>query len=104
MSVEDKRALAIMEDSLKIEMVITKWHYPGKNNHHTCLERRLHGLKKRFQQDNALFESYKTTMQGFLERGHASRVADDELDVNRMPLWYLLHHPVFNKPGKKHSL
>ena len=25
---------------------------------------------------------------------------DDELIVDDKPLWYLLHHPVFNKPGK----
>ena len=106
MSVEDKKALAIMEDSLKIVdghyQVALPWKEqpPHLPSNRFMAERRLHGSKKRFLQDNALFERYKTTMQGYLERGHASRVPDDELDMNGMLLWYLPHHPVFNKPGK----
>ena len=105
-SVEDKKALAIMENSLKIidghYQVALPWKEqpPHLPSNWFMAERRLHGLKKRFLQDSALFESYKTTMEGYLERRHASRVPDDELDVNGMPLWYLPHHPVFNKPGK----
>ena len=66
-----------------------------------CLEeRRLSLLKKRFLRDSKLFEGYKATMESYLNKGHARRVPDDELNTKEKPLWYLPRHPVFNKPGK----
>ena len=58
-------------------------------------------LKRRFLQDEKLFESYKTTMEEYIAKGHARKVPCNEVHVDdKRPLWYLPHHPVLNKPGK----
>ena len=106
MSVEDKKALAIMEQSVKLEnghyQVALPWreYPPVLPYNRSVAERRLQALKKRFLQDGDLFENYKATMQEYLVKGHARRVPVNELQVEDKPLWYLPHHPVLNKPGK----
>jgi len=106
MSVEDKKALAIMQTSAKIVdghyEIALPWRKqcPQLANNRCIAERRLYGLKTRFQQDNDLFKIDKVTMESYLDKKHARRVPDDELIVDDKPLWYLPHHPVFNKPGK----
>jgi len=106
MSVEDKKALAIMETSAKIVdghyEIALPWRQqcPELPNNRCIVEHRLYGLKKRFQQDNDLFENYKATMESYLDKKHARRVPDDKLIVDDKPLWYLPHLPVFNTPGK----
>ena len=35
-----------------------------------------------------------------MNEGCTRRVLDGELNIEERPLWYLPHHPVFNKPGK----
>ena len=108
MSVEDKRALAVMESSAKL----VDGHYqvalpsrkpvPKLPNNRVLAERRLQLLKKRFLRDSELFEKYKATIQDYMIKGYAKGVPEDELVVDDKPLWYLPHHPVFNpnKPGK----
>ena len=108
MSVEDKRALAVMESSAKLVdghyQVALPWREPVPKLPSNCVlaERRLQLLKKRFLRDSELFEKYKATIQDYMIKGHAKRVPEDELVVDDKPLWYLPHHPVFNpnKPGK----
>ena len=108
MSIEDKRALAVMEKSAKLVdghfQVPLPWKekLPYLPNNRILAERRLNMLKKRFQQDSELFEKYKATIGDYLNKGHAKRVPEKELDARNKPLWYLPHHPVFNpnKPGK----
>ena len=106
MSVEDKKALAIMEQSVKLEhghyQIALPWrNYPPVLPYNRYMaERRLQALKSRFLQDGELFENYKTTMDQYLTKGHATRVPSNEIHVKDKPLWYLPHHPVLNKPGK----
>ena len=108
MSVEDKRALAVMESSAKLVdghyQVALPWResVPKLPNNRVLAERRLQLLKKRFLQDSELFEKYRATIQDNMIKGYTKRVPEDELDVDDKPLWYLPHHPVFhpNKPGK----
>ncbi|XP_078372656.1 uncharacterized protein LOC144656297 [Oculina patagonica] len=108
MSVEDKRALAIMEQSVEIEgghyQVALPWRQypPFLPFNRSMAERRLQMLKKRLQQDGELFENYKATMEQYLTKGHGKRVPLDEVHTRDKPLWYLPHHPVMNKPGKTH--
>ncbi|XP_078351492.1 uncharacterized protein LOC144636211 [Oculina patagonica] len=108
MSVEDKRALAVMESSAKLVdgryQLALPWRerVPNLPNNRVLAERRLMSLKKRFLQDAELFEKYKATIRDYVDKGHAKRVPENELVVEDKPLWYLPHHPVFhpNKPGK----
>ena len=107
MSVEDKKALAIMERSVKLDQghyqVALPWRQypPFLPYNRPMAERRLQVLKRRFLQDEKLFESYKTTMEEYIAKGHARKVPCNEVHVDdKRPLWYLPHHPVLNKPGK----
>ena len=108
MSVEDKRALAVMESSAKLVdgdyQLALPWREPAPKlpNNRIMADRRLQLLKKRFLRDSELFEKYKVTIGDYLIKGYAKRVPEDELVIDDKPLWYLPHHPVFNpnKPGK----
>ena len=106
MSLEDKRALAVMENSATMVdghyQVALPWREPNPYlpNNRSMAERRLLLLKKRLLQDSKLFDGYKATMENYLDKGHARRVPDHEMNAHDKPLWYLPHHPVFNKPGK----
>ena len=59
-------------------------------------------LKKQLLRDEALCEKYKATMTDYIEKGHAERILEEELEVNDRPVWYLPHHPVTHplKPDK----
>lgn len=76
-------------------------NYPPVLPYNRCMaEKRLLALKGRFMQDGELLKKYKTTMEQYLTKGHASRVPLNEIHVKNKPIWYLPHHPVLNKPGK----
>ena len=106
MSVEDKEALAIMEQSVKLEnghyQIVLPWRQcpPFLPYNRFMGERRLQALENRLQRDSELLENYKATMEQYLSKGHARRVPLNEINVQDKPLWYLPHHPVLNKPGK----
>jgi len=108
MSVEDERALAVKESSVKLVdghyQLALPWRKPAPKlpNNQIMAEQRLQLLKKIFLQDSELFEKYKATIGDYMIKGHAKRVPEDELVIDDKPLWYFSHHPVFNsnKPGK----
>ena len=107
-SLEDKRALEVMERTLKMVdghyQIALPWRYdpPYLPNNRVVAERRGLLLKKRLLRDEALREKYKATMTDYIEKGHAERIPEEELEVNDRPVWYLPHHPVIHplKPDK----
>ena len=98
-SIEDKKALENMERSLKMVdghyQVALPWRTdpPYLPNNRSMVERRTALLRKRLLRDQDLFSNYNTTMNGYIEQGHAVRVPTDELRLVDRPLWYLPHHP-----------
>ena len=78
-SLEDKRALEIMENSLKwIDghyQVALPWQCnpPFLPINRKMAERRCALLKKRLQSDSDLLVKYTTAMKDYLERGHAEQ-------------------------------
>ena len=106
MSLEDKKALRTMEQSVKLQdghyQVALPWTEipPFLPYNRPLAERRLRMLKRRFLQDNELFKDYKGTMEKYLADGHGRRVPPEELHVKDRPLWYLPHHHVLYKPEK----
>ena len=92
MSVEDKRALAIMEQSVKLEdghyQIALSWRQypPFLPFNRFMAERRLQSLKNRLLLDGELLENYKATMEQYLTIGHARRVPFDEINVQDKPL------------------
>ena len=108
MSIEDQRALAILESSACLRnghyQLPLPWRFksPCLPNNRDVAVRRMRFLERRFQKDASLFEKYRSTVEDYISRGHARRVPDDQVYVDDKPLWYLPHHPVFHpqKPGK----
>ena len=108
MSVEDERALRIMEDSVKwvsghYQLALPWRHQPPYlPNNRVAAQQRLQLLKKRFLRDQEFFASYKTAVNDYIVKGYAKRVPEEELHADGKPLWYLPHHAVFHphKPDK----
>ena len=107
-SIEDKKALGKMERSLKMldrhYQVALPWctdlfYLP---NNRSMVEHRAALLRKRLLRDQDLFSKYNTTMNEYIEQGHAERVPTNELRPVDHPLWYLPHHLVMHplKPEK----
>ena len=106
MSVEDRRALKIMESTL----THTDGHYqmglPWRDddvhlpNNLILAQARLKQLKQKLSRDKLLHEMYNKTVTDYINKGYAKEVEDRETYSKR--IWYLPHHPVMNvnKPGK----
>ena len=52
--------------------------------------------------DEDLLEKYRTTMNDYIQNGHAEMVPEEELNTRDRPVWFLPHHPVTHplKPDK----
>ena len=59
---------------------------PYLPNNRVAAERRSLLLKKRLLRDEALHEKYKVTMTDYIEKGHAERIPEEELEVNDSPV------------------
>ncbi len=107
-SIEDLRALEIMENSLTMVdghyQVALPWREecPSLPNNKEAAERRLNSLKTRLMKDLKLLGKYKTAMEDYINKGHAQKIPAEELDREDRPVWYLPHHPVTHpmKPEK----
>jgi len=106
MSQNDRRALQIMESTLRL----SNGHYeiclPWKNNP-PCLENnksqaesRLQLLKRRLKRDETLREKYKDFMDDLLHKNYAEKITGADLSLK--DTLYLPHHAVFHpqKPDK----
>ena len=107
MSLNDKKALSIMEETVKLEnghyQIALPWitYPPRLENNKSLAENRLKTLRKRLQREPVVLEKYKEFMNNLISNDYARKVGSQEPG----PLgthWYLPHHPVFNpqKPGK----
>ena len=106
-SVEDRKARAIMEKTVKFE----NGHYqlglpwrespPALPNNQTQANSRLQCLKKRLQRNESLHVKYNAVMAEYLRKGYAQEVDKKRKSVEGST-WYLPHHPVLHplKPEK----
>ena len=108
MSPNDKRALNIMEDSVRLvnghyEISLPWKNYPPHlSNNVSQARQRLRSLKSRFQRDPSLLEKYNKFMDDLFLNDYARKVTTTQ-DVGPLKThWYLPHHPVFHpqKPDK----
>ena len=105
-SIEDKRALNIMESSITHEDGHYKIALPWRDeatvlqNNMVLAHARLRQLKRKLCQDPMLHQKYTESVQDYIAKGYAKKVNDP--DTNSKLVWYLPHHPVINvnKPGK----
>ena len=107
MSLNDRKALNIMEETIKLEnghyeMALPwKFYPPRLQDNRALAERRLLQLKKRLLREPLVHHKYKVFMDDLLAKDYARKVNSHDPG----PLgtrWYLPHHPVFNpqKPDK----
>nr|CAB3263249.1 uncharacterized protein LOC108949296 [Phallusia mammillata] len=108
MSNEDKYAMKLMNDSVKLEdkhyCLRLPWRTgsPILPNNRTQAVQRLSYLKRRLNNDSHLCQKYKETINGYLKNGYAQRLKADDQKEEKRSIWYLPHHPVLHphKPGK----
>ena len=110
MSVDDQRALAMMEDSVRqVDGIHYEIALPWRNDvdlpcnkAHAAV--RLGHVQQRLEHDRKLHDMYHAQMDDYLTKGYARRVDGDDALSTLKPhrVWYLPHHPVFSikKPDK----
>ena len=106
MSVEDRRALGIMEATLSHVGGHYKMGLPWREddvhlpNNMVLAHARLNQLKGKLSRDKLLHEMYTKTVTDYIEKGYAKELEGESTDSKK--IWYLPHHPVMNvnKPGK----
>jgi hypothetical protein len=107
MSQNDKKALKIMEDSIKLVdghyVIALPWkNYPPQlQNNQSLAEQRLNSLKRRLQREPIVHEKYTAFMNDRLNKDYARKLNYEDQDSSKI-LWYLPHHSVLNshKPDK----
>ena len=108
LSVEDRRALKLIENSI----CLRDGHYqmgllwkdinPVLPYNRSLAEARLQYLKRRFHRDPELEVKYRATIEDCLAKGYARRLSKEEAAAVSNITWYIPHHAVTNpnKPGK----
>ncbi|KAK3722295.1 hypothetical protein QZH41_006052 [Actinostola sp. cb2023] len=107
-SVEDRRALKIIEETMSKSDnhyqigLLWKDDEPHLPDNRTMAEARLQHLKKCFKRDPELKVKYSKVMEEYLIKGYAKELSNEEAATKSDITWYLPHHPVLNpnKPGK----
>ena len=93
MSVEDHRALAIMESSVsKIDghyqlALPRRFESPCLPKNKAIAEKRLGLLRRRFERNEHLFEKYKRTVADYIDKGHARMVPEEQQNPGDRPVW-----------------
>ena len=108
MSVEDQRAVKIIEDTIckdgnNYKMgLLWKSPNPTLPDNRILAEARLKHLKVRLQREPELLLKYRKVMDDYLAKGYAVKLTEEEVKKSGPKTWYLPHHPVSspNKPGR----
>ena len=108
MSLDDKRALEIMESSAVHKEghyeIALPWRYSPSclPNNRVQAEHRLKLLRRRFVKDPDLFQKYSSFIDNLLDKDYARQVPDHQSNKSEKATWFLPHHPVFHpkKPEK----
>lgn len=105
-SVEDKRVLKMLEESIEREDGHYKLPLPWRDqniklpDNKSMAYARLEQLRKKLSRDEKLHQMYTTAVNDYIEKGYAEEVSN--VGGGSDKIWYLPHHPVtnVNKPGK----
>ena len=102
MSVDDKRALKTMQETVHLSegkfCVGIPWKINPEEalqNNRSMAESRLRMLKRKFQSNSKLAEEYTKTVEAYIEEKQAVLVEED--DLNTPHQWFLPHHCVFKR-------
>jgi len=106
MSVEDRRAVSVMEETVSkvdghYELAIPFKQRPvNLPNNRLLAEVRLCNLGRKLGHDEQLQQKYCDSMTDMLTKGYASKVKDEDLERDDGAVWYLPHHAVAKKGDK----
>ena len=108
LSVEDRRALKLIENSICLRDghyqmgLLWKDDNPVLPYNRSLAEARLHYLKRRFHRDPELEAKYRAAIEDCVAKGYARRLSKEEAAAVSNITWYIPHHAVTNpnKPGK----
>ena len=102
MSLNDRHALKTMQETIHVEggkfHVGIPWKVDPEEalqNNRSIAESRMRMLRRKFDTNLKLADSYTKTVEGYISDGHAMLVEGDEL--NDVHQWYLPHHAVFKR-------
>ena len=102
MSIEDSRALELMESSVRLKNghyeIALPWKTSNRSlpNNRPVTEHRFDLLKKGLIRNPDLHSKYSDFMDDLLNKNYARLFPATSIDNPQHPLWYLPHHPVFN--------
>ena len=105
MSIEDRRALAIMESTVQIVdghyQLSFPWKYenPSLPNNRAMAVKRLDLLKRRLEKDVDLKRKYKEMVEEYISLGNVQKIPNGQVGI---PVWFLPYHPAVHpqKPDK----
>ena len=109
LSVEDKRAMQIIEDTTRLvdgRYVGMLWKKDERwfPNNLVMARQRLESLRRRLTQsgNEEMAIKYREVMDSYISIGFARNLSEKELAKDSNTQWYLQHHPVTSptKPGK----
>ena len=102
MSVDDKRALKVMEDTVCIKdgkfCIGIPWKVNPEEalqNNRSMAESRLRMLKRKFENNLKLAQDYTSTVEAYIADKQAMLVEEEKLHEPYQ--WFLPHHSVFKK-------
>ena len=109
-SIEDKRALALMErTTVKIEVedayvsgLLWREEHPTLPNNYDIAERLLTPLEKKFEYNPEMKQKYAESIRDDVEKGYVKKLSEAEVQSESKVIWYLPHRYVINpkKPDR----
>ena len=109
-SIEDKRALALMERiTVKIEGgdayesgLLWREEHPSLPNNYDMARKRLKSSEKKFENNPEIRERYAKSIQDDVEKGYVKKLSEEEVRSDSEVTWYLPHRFVINpkKPDR----
>lgn len=101
LSLDDKRFLQIMEESVQFKNGQYSLQLPFKNpnlnlpNNLCVAQQRLNGLKKKMERNESFHMEYTAFMKDVLNNGYAELVPESELKASKN-VYYIPHHGVYH--------
>ena len=109
-SIEDRRALVVMEQTTKklecenayVSGLLWREEDPSLLNIYDMAVRRLESLEKKFKNDPEIKELYSKSIQDDIEKVYVRKLSEEEVSTNSKVTWYLPHRYVINpkKPDR----
>ena len=109
-SIEDKRALSLMErttfkkegEDAYMSGLLWREENPSLPNNYDMAKRRLQSLEGKFENNPEIKERYAKSIEDDIEKGYVKKLSKDEVQCESSVVWYLPHRFVINpkKPDR----